>query len=119
MSLKSQQYAALSDDVYQEPRETGPVSRPVNIGGITYKRLEYVDSPSGYQGMVYQRIDTNEIIVAHRGTETERELKQDGVYTDGGMVAARHNRQAAEAIELTKHALVYAQKIGKDGEVPD
>ncbi|MBO9767830.1 MULTISPECIES: DUF6792 domain-containing protein [Xanthomonas] len=119
MSLTSQQYAALSDDVYQEPRETDPVSRPVNIGGITYKRLEYVDSPSGYQGMVYQRIDTNEIIVAHRGTETERELKQDGVYTDGGMVAARHNRQAAEAIELTKHALVYAQKIGKDGEVPD
>ncbi|WP_372356692.1 DUF6792 domain-containing protein [Xanthomonas sp. NCPPB 3443] len=118
MSLTSQQYAALSDDVYQEPRETGPVSRPVNIGGITYKRLEYVDSPSGYQGMVYQRIDTNEIIVAHRGTETERELKQDGVYTDGGMVAARHNRQAAEAIELTKRALVYAQKIGKDGEVP-
>ncbi|WP_349656262.1 DUF6792 domain-containing protein [Xanthomonas sp. 10-10] len=116
MSLTSQQYAALSDDVYQEPRETGPVSRPVNIGGITYKRLEYVDSPSGYQGMVYQRIDTNEIIVAHRGTETERELKQDGVYADGGMVAARHNRQAAEAIELTKQALVYAQKLGKDGE---
>ncbi|MGV7180022.1 DUF6792 domain-containing protein, partial [Xanthomonas axonopodis] len=113
-----QQYAALADDIYQEPRETGPASRPVNIGGITYTRLEYVDSPSGYQGMVYQRVDTNEIIVAHRGTETERELKQDGVYTDGGMVAARHNRQAAEAIELTKHALVYAQKIGKDGEVP-
>ncbi|MEA9579716.1 DUF6792 domain-containing protein [Xanthomonas nasturtii] len=116
MSLTSQQYAALSDDVYQEPRETGPVSRPVNIGGITYKRLEYVDSTSGYQGMVYQRIDTNDIIVAHRGTETERELKQDGIYTDGGMFAARHNRQAAEAIELTKQALVYAQKLGKDGE---
>lgn len=35
------------------------------------------------------------------------------------MVAARHNRQAAEAIELTKHALVYAQKLGKDGETLD
>ncbi|MCC8472379.1 DUF6792 domain-containing protein, partial [Xanthomonas phaseoli] len=119
MSLTSQQYAALADDVYKEPRETGLDSRPANIGGITYKRLEYVDSPSGYQGIIYQRIDTNEIIVAHRGTETERELKQDGVYTDGGMVAARHNRQAAEAIELTKHALVYAQKLGKDGEALD
>ncbi|RFF67040.1 hypothetical protein, partial [Xanthomonas campestris] len=31
----------------------------------------------------------------------------------------RHNRQAAEAIELTKHALVYAQKLGKDGETLD
>ncbi|MEA9609035.1 DUF6792 domain-containing protein [Xanthomonas campestris pv. plantaginis] len=119
MSLTSQQYAALSDDVYKEPRETGLDSRPANIGGITYKRLEYVDSPSGYQGTIYQRIDNDEIIVAHRGTETERELKQDGVYTDGGMVAARHNRQAAEAIELTKHALVYAQKLGKDGETLD
>lgn len=89
------------------------------IGDVSYKRLEYIDTPSGYQGIIYRRIDTNEIVVAHRGTETERELKQDGVYTDGGMVAARHNRQAAEAIELTRHALVYAQKIGKDGEAPD
>ncbi|MCD0264958.1 DUF2974 domain-containing protein, partial [Xanthomonas melonis] len=88
------------------------------MGGNIYIRLKYVDSPSGYQGVIYQRVDTNEIVVAHRGTETERELKQDGVYTDGGMVASRHNRQAAEAIELTKDALVYAQKIGKDGEVP-
>ncbi|MEA0970051.1 hypothetical protein QYZ35_21950, partial [Xanthomonas campestris pv. campestris] len=80
MSLTSQQYAALAKDAYDEPPETGASSRPVDIGGITYKRLEYVDSPSGYQGIIYQRIDTNEIIVAHRGTETERELKQDGVY---------------------------------------
>ncbi|WP_095094099.1 DUF6792 domain-containing protein [Pseudomonas sp. Irchel 3A5] len=119
MSLTSQQYAALSRDSYDKPNEVGVDSGPVDIGGVFYKRLEYRDSPSGYQGVIYQRVDTNELIVAHRGTETERELKQDGVYTDGGMVAARHNRQAAEAIELTRHALVYAQKIGKDGEAPD
>ncbi|GAE49008.1 DUF6792 domain-containing protein [Xanthomonas arboricola] len=119
MSLTSQQYAALSRDSYDKPNEVGVDSDPVDIGGVFYKRLEYRDSPSGYQGVIYQRVDTNELIVAHRGTETERELKQDGVYTDGGMVAARHNRQAAEAIELTRHALVYAQKIGKDGEAPD
>ncbi|MCL1528643.1 DUF6792 domain-containing protein [Xanthomonas nasturtii] len=119
MSLTSQQYAALSKDSYDKPPETGENSRTVVIGDVSYKRLEYIDSPSGYQGIIYRRIDTNEIVVAHRGTETERELKQDGVYTDGGMVAARHNRQAAEAIELTRHALVYAQKIGKDGEAPD
>ncbi|MCD0280011.1 hypothetical protein JWH04_13875 [Xanthomonas melonis] len=118
MSLTSQQYAALSRDSYDKPNEVGVDSDPVDISGVFYKRLEYRDSPSGYQGVIYQRVDTNEIVVAHRGTETERELKQDGVYTDGGMVASRHNRQAAEAIELTKDALVYAQKIGKDGEVP-
>ncbi|MBV6690378.1 hypothetical protein KV692_21650 [Xanthomonas euvesicatoria pv. physalidis] len=119
MSLTSQQYAALAKDSYDKPPETGENSRTVVIGNVSYKRLEYIDSPSGYQGIIYRRIDTNEIIVAHRGTETERELKQDGVYTDGGMVATRHNRQAAEAIELTKHALVYAQKLGKDGEALD
>ncbi|ARV23260.1 DUF6792 domain-containing protein [Xanthomonas citri] len=119
MSLTSQQYAALAKDSYDKPPETGENSRTVVIGDVSYKRLEYIDSPSGYQGIIYRRIDTNEIVVAHRGTETERELKQDGVYTDGGMVAARHNRQAAEAIELTKHALVYAQKLGKDGQAPD
>ncbi|MCC8535822.1 DUF6792 domain-containing protein [Xanthomonas axonopodis pv. poinsettiicola] len=119
MSLTSQQYSALSRDSYDKPKEVGEDSDPVNIGGVFYKRLEYCDIPSGYQGVIYQRVDTNEIIVVHRGTETERELTQDGVYTDGGMVAARHNRQAAEAIELTRHALVYAQKFGKDGETPN
>lgn len=119
MSLTSEQYAALAKDSYDKPPETGENSRTVVIGDVSYKRLEYIDTPSGYQGIIYRRIDTNEIVVAHRGTETERELKQDGVYTDGGMVAARHNRQAAEAIELTRHALVYAQKIGKDGKAPE
>ncbi|AZR25783.1 hypothetical protein A11M_0105535 [Xanthomonas vasicola pv. vasculorum NCPPB 895] len=119
MSITSQQCAALSDDVYKPPRETGPNSTPENIGGVSCRRLEYIDKPSGYQGIIYQRVDTNEIIVAHRGTETERQLKEDGVYTDGGMVASRHNNQAAEAIELTRHALAYAQKMGKDGVVPE
>ncbi|KHM90114.1 hypothetical protein OR60_22825, partial [Xanthomonas vesicatoria] len=94
-------------------------SDPVNIGGDLYKRLKYVDSPSGYQGIVYQRVDTKEIIVAHRGTETERQLKEDGLYTDGGMVTLRHNNQAAEAIELTKYALNYAHELGQGGKTPE
>lgn len=118
MRITGQQYAALSNDVYKAPTETGPDSRPEEIGGIVYRRLKYVDSPSGYQGIVYQRIDTNEIVIAHRGTETERQLKEDGFYTDGGMVASRHNNQAAEAIELTKYALNYAHELGKGGKVP-
>lgn len=118
MSITSQQCAALSDDVYRAPRETGPGSRPEEIGGGLYKRLKYVDSPSGYQGIVYQRVDTREIIVAHRGTETDRQLKEDGLYTDGGMVATRYNNQAAEALELTRYALDYAHELGKGGKPP-
>ncbi|WP_372372126.1 DUF6792 domain-containing protein [Xanthomonas sp. NCPPB 1638] len=119
MSLTSQQYASLSRDVYDKPEKTGPRSPPVDIGGVSYQRMKYVDSPSGYQGIVYQRVDTQEIIVAHRGTETDRQLKEDGFYTDGGMVAARHNNQAAEALELTRYALNYAHELGKGGKAPD
>ncbi|MFC0156304.1 DUF6792 domain-containing protein, partial [Xanthomonas dyei] len=119
MRITSQQYAALSDDVYKAPKETGPNSRPEEIGGIVYKRLKYVDSPSGYQGIVYQRVDTQEIIVAHRGTEPERQLKEDVVFADGGMVTSRHNNQAAEALELTNYALNYAHELGKGGKAPD
>ncbi|MBB4591604.1 DUF6792 domain-containing protein [Xanthomonas cannabis] len=119
MSLTSQQYAALSKDVYDRPEQVGANSSPVDIGGISYRRLEYADTASGYQGIIYQRVDTNEIIVAHRGTEFERQPNQDGAYADGGMVAARHNRQVDDALELTQHALAYAQKMGKDGAPPE
>ncbi|KPN04915.1 hypothetical protein [Xanthomonas arboricola] len=118
MSLTSQQYAVLSRDVYDEPKGAGENSDPVNVGGNIYKRLKYVNSPSGYQGIVYQRVDTKEIIVSHRGTETERQLKEDGLYTDGGMVTARYNKQAAEALELTRYALDYAHELGKGGKPP-
>ncbi|NHF65886.1 DUF6792 domain-containing protein [Xanthomonas hortorum] len=119
MSLTSQQYAALADDSYKMPRETGPNSSPADIGGVSYKRLEYMDRPSGYQGIIYQRADTGEIVVAHRGTEFDRQPKQDGLYADGGMVTGRHNNQAADAVELTQHALKYAEKFGKDGRTPE
>ncbi|PPT92964.1 DUF6792 domain-containing protein [Xanthomonas theicola] len=119
MSMASKQYAALAFDAYYKPPETGEKSKPVAIGGASYKRLSYMDSPSGYQGILYQRLDTNELIVAHRGTEPRRELISDGLLADGGMVATRHNTQAADAIEFTQHALEYAKKISKDGKVPE
>lgn len=87
----------------------GERSKPLDIGGVSYKRLSYMDSISGYQGMLYQRLDTNELIVAHRGSEFDREPWRDGLVADGGMVAARHNAQAADAIEFTRHALETAE----------
>ncbi|KWV14811.1 lipase [Xanthomonas translucens pv. translucens] len=120
MSITSQQYAALADDVYSKPREVGERSNPVNIGGVSYKRLEYVDSPSGYQGIIYQRVDSGEIVVAHRGSEFGRQPIQDGLLADGGMVATRHNAQAADAIELTRHAMNMAQDQARsDGYRPE
>ncbi|CTP85148.1 hypothetical protein XTPLMG728_0786 [Xanthomonas translucens pv. poae] len=87
MSMSSQQYAALAYDAYSKPRETGEDSSPVNIGGASYKRLDYIDRPSGYQGVLYQRVDTRELIVVHRGTEFHRQPLRDGLYADSGMIA--------------------------------
>ncbi|KGE50277.1 DUF6792 domain-containing protein, partial [Xanthomonas axonopodis] len=118
MSMTSQQYAALAYDVYSAPKEVGPNSKPVDIGGAPYQRLAYVDRPSGYQGILYKRMDTGELVVAHRGTEFDSQMLRDGLAADGGMVVTRHNAQVADAIEFTKHALEYAEKIGKGSKVP-
>ncbi|WP_045739399.1 DUF6792 domain-containing protein [Xanthomonas sp. MUS 060] len=118
MSMTSQKYAALANDVYYLPKETGRNTKATYIGGVYYRHLEYVDCASGYQGILYQRMDTGEFIVAHRGTESEHQMMMDGLFTDGGMVFTRHNAQAADAIAFTQHALEYAKNIAEDGKAP-
>ncbi|WP_363799168.1 lipase [Lysobacter firmicutimachus] len=108
MSLSSQQYANLAEDAYN-PREKG---KDVTLEGVTYTVLKHVDKPSGYQGTIYRRQDTGEIIVAHRGTEFDREKLKDGL-TDAGMVTSRTNVQAKDAIALTRDALEIAEELGR------
>jgi len=115
MSLSSQDYADISDDVYKDRavgRRAPGKEELVAINGHEYKILEHVDNRlNGYQGTIYQRVDTNEIVVAHRGTE---QIARDAILTDGGMVVARTNVQAPDAIALTQRALAYAKKEGQD-----
>lgn len=115
MSLNSQDYAALSEDAYKDyavGRRAPGQEEIVPINGHKYKILEHVDNRlNGYQGTIYQRVDTNEIVVAHRGTE---QIARDAILTDGGMVVARTNVQAPDAIALTQRALAYAKKEGQD-----
>lgn len=121
MTISTQDYAALSDDAYKD-RAVGR-RRPgeeelVTINGHEYKILDHVNNRlNGYQGTVYQRADTNEIVVAHRGTE---QIARDAILTDGGMVVARTNVQAPDAIALTKSALDYAkQDAAFGGRAPE
>ena len=90
MTVPSQDYAALSDDAYKDRavgRRAPGEEEQVTLNGHKYIVLEHVDNRrNGYQGTVYQRIDTNEIVVSHRGTE---QILLDGVVTDGAMVTAR------------------------------
>ena len=87
------------------------VGKQTEIDGHQYKVLAHVDKPSGYQGTVYQRVDTGEIVVAHRGTEGDRQKLHDLVKTDGGMVLSRTNDQANDAIDLTREALEMADRL--------
>jgi len=120
MSIGSRDYAALSDDSYKDRavgRRVPGEEELVVLGGCRYKVLEHVDNRvNGYQGTIYQREDTGEIIVAHRGTE---QIARDAFLTDGGMVLARVNVQAPDAIQLTGHAMIYAERVGRGtGHIP-
>lgn len=120
MSIPSQDYAALSEDAYKDRavgRRAPGQEEAVTLNGHQYKVLEHVNnSRNGYQGTVYQRVDTKEIVVSHRGTE---QIFLDGVVTDGAMVTARTNLQAKDAIALTERAMEYAQKQGANtGHAP-
>ncbi len=117
MSFTHQQYADLSGDSYKDyspgtRRQNQPET--VDVGGLKYNILEhYSNTKNGYQGTIYQRVDTGEIVVAHRGTEVDKGAKaivQDAVYTDGSMALSRVNPQAEDAIELTRRALRYAER---------
>lgn len=122
MTLHSQDYAELAEHSYDRQGNLAQlVNQTVALGGVEYKILAYADKPSGYQGTIYQRTDTGEIVVAHRGTEFEREKFKDLIATDGIMVAGRTNLQANDAIELTRHAVQEAEKLAvkRGGEVPE
>ncbi|ALN63394.1 hypothetical protein GLA29479_2528 [Lysobacter antibioticus] len=107
MTLNSQQYADLARDAYEDRSD----KKGVVLDGVHYKVLKTVDKPSGYQGTIYQRSDTGEIIVAHRGTEFDREMIKDGL-ADAGMATNRTNAQAEDAIALTRYALKHAELLG-------
>lgn len=115
MTLPSQQYANLSDHSYGRDQQGNEIDLAALVGkdtwieGVKYKVLVHADKPSGYQGTIYQRVDSDEIVVAHRGTEFNREPVKDGLFADGGMVFGLVNSQSADAIELTREALQRAR----------
>lgn len=121
MTISSRIYAGLSQDSYNKGRPAG--TRPVGeeeilADGVAFEVREHYDNPkTGYQGTIYQRKDTGEIVIAHRGTEFDREAKQDGLIADGGMVLNRVNAQTPEAIALTEQAIALARQYGtKNGQ---
>lgn len=104
--------AAIADNAYKLPNKSNPdePERTI-INGVEYEVLARRDSATGYQGAVYQNLETNEIIVAHRGTEFDRQAMLDGG-VDAAMVTARINAQLSDALALTKQAIKLAEERG-------
>lgn len=116
MNRESLELAYLSDHAYLDLkpgiREENAVET-YRIFGHDYRIIEHVNSSiTGYQGTSYQRMDTGQVFVAHRGTEG---VVQD-VGADGAMVALRVNSQASEAIGLTFRAIEVAQRASINKE---
>ena len=115
MTLRSTDYALLSQDAYKDPvvESRGPggtIYKEVKLDGVTYRPLDHFDDPkTGFQATAYQREDTKEVVVAYRGTEFDREAKQDGL-ADAAMTFKGTNVQAAESMAFTQRVMDAAKQ---------
>ena len=100
MTIPSQHYAFLANDSYEDRRigvRSEPYTELVTIDDVDYRVLEHVNNPrNGYQGTIYQRAHTHEIVVAHRGTE----MKLTDVLADSAMVTSRANPPSTPMAQL-------------------
>ena len=117
-NITRQQQADLAVDAYETRKITKP-GESITIGENDYRVLAVHNNRStGYQGTVYQDVRTNEIIVAHRGTESPPTDWFDA-YTDCNMVAKSTNHQAADSEKLTRIAIEKAEEFHrKNPELP-
>ena len=106
----TQQYAYLSERVYDEPdinkvyqaKDNNFYTAP---DGHKYRVIENMSNPqTGYQGTIYQDMSSGEIIVAHRGTKGSQDIA-----TDIDMVRAKTNNQIDDAMRLVEHAKQHAK----------
>ena len=107
MSIDANEYARLSNDSYNDRSQEKNSNKTVSIGGIDYKILDVTNDPkTGYQGSAYQRMDTGEVVIAHRGTEPDAK----DVKADAGMVFNGRNSQLDGAVEFTERAMARARE---------
>lgn len=110
--MNSRVHAGLANAAYETPKLDGKGEfERIHIGAQEFVPVKHMDTPRGYQGTIYRNVGTGDYVVAHRGTEFDRELLKDGV-VDLGMVTTRFNAQLKDALELTRQAKVMAERDG-------
>lgn len=104
--MRSTDYALLAENSYLNPE----LEKEITLDGVAYKAIDAMDNPAtGFQATAYRRLDTNEVVIAYRGTEFDREPVHDGG-VDAGMVLTGVNLQAHDAATFTQRVLD-AEKI--------
>lgn len=118
MAISTDEYAALAADAYKTYART-EWDNGITVDGVQFRIIDQTSKPSGYQGTIYQSVSSGELVLAHRGTEFDRELMKDGIAADGGMVLLGANGQAEDAKNFTQYAMERAGDFGQDkGAVP-
>lgn len=101
MTLRSTDYALLSQDSYKDP----VVNKPITLDGIIYRSIDHADNPrTGFHATAYERMDTHEVVIAYWGTEFDREPVLDGL-VDAGMAVAGVNAQTPDAMAFTQRVM--------------
>ena len=124
MSLQPTDYALLSQASYKDPEvgAHGPAGvqyRVVELGGKLYRPIAHADNPgNGFQATAYERLDsTHEVVIAYRGTEFDREARQDGV-TDAAMALNNVNAQVPDALAFTRKVMDLVKTNADIGHYP-
>ena len=114
--LTTQQHADLAADSYNDlavGKDPIGEDKTLKIGGVDYKILYHASNPTtDYQGTVYQA-PNGEIIVAHRGTSSLKDVD-----VDLGMVKNRANMQTPDALALTEWAINEAKRQQRVYDLP-
>lgn len=100
--MKTQNYLATADLAYNNMKEETFVT---GIDNVRYKVVKALHTKSGYDGYILYRKDTNELVVAHRGTWPEKNSKTADILTDLGMAIDQGNNQYPNAKKLTEIAI--------------
>jgi pimeloyl-ACP methyl ester carboxylesterase len=114
MTVTTQASAALAADAYVfHPKEAW--KKGVVADGVEYEIVDQVSRASGYQGTLYRSKETGELVIAHRGTEFDRQVVKDGLVADGGMVMVGVNSQTSDALALTQSAVERVKVMNENG----
>lgn len=82
MTISTTDYAFLSDMVY-DPLTDASANLTGSPSGSEYDVIKVKNDVSGYFGVVFQNVNTLEIVVAHRGTEIPDDAFRDLLTADG------------------------------------